>query len=100
MTQRLVALASHYWASMDGLLASQSVDPLDLPPDRFLSVVYWWALRNADDQREIAKFDRRLWRPPPGIAPAAGSPWSPEAENEAFGAFAASVGMGEVADGK
>lgn len=91
MTARLVALVRRQWAAFDG---SHDYDPLGLPPDRFLNRVYWWATRNAAEQSDIDKFDRQLWRPPAGVAPAPGSPWSPEAETAAFGSLAAAFGVG------
>lgn len=99
MTLRLVGLVKREWASFDGMLASKNVDPLLLPPDRFLSLVYWWATRNAENQSAIDKFDRRLWMPPKGQAAPAGSPWSPEAETAAFGSLAAQVGAAQVRQG-
>lgn len=94
MTHRLVQLVRTEWATFDGLLASRNVDPLALPPHRFFSTVYWWATRNAGEQADIDKFNRRLWQPPQGVAAAPGSPWSPEAETAAFKALAAAVGQG------
>jgi hypothetical protein len=93
VTLRLVGLARREWASFDGMMASKDVDPLLLPPDRFFSLLYWWATRNAGDQKDIDKFDRRLWMPPKGTAAPAGSPWSPEAETAAFGSLAAAFGV-------
>jgi hypothetical protein len=89
VTSRLLSLAKQNWAAFDGEWASQNLDPLDLPIDRFLSLVYWWMVRNAEDEKAIKSFDTRLWRPPPGEAPAEGSPWTPEAETSAFRAFSA-----------
>lgn len=93
MTQRLVSLARKEWASIDGQLASQGIDPLLLPADRFFSLLYWWATHRAEDPAAVAKFDRKLWMPPKGKAPAPGSPWSPEAETAAFGSLAAAFGV-------
>lgn len=86
MTARLLALAKHHWAKIDG---SRQDDPLLLPPDRFFNLVYFWATKDAYDQKDLDKFERQLWRPPKGVAAAPGSPWSPEAETQAFQAFAA-----------
>lgn len=80
----------------DGLLASQNVDPMLLPFDRFLSAVHWW-VTNGATQDSLERFERRLWMPPKGQAPAPGSPWSPEAETAAFAALAAQVGAVDVA---
>ena len=96
MTLRLVRLARQEWASLDGEMASLNVDPWYLPPDRFFNLIYWWATRHGDPDG-IAKFDRRLWMPPKGVAPAPGSPWSPESETEAFGELAAAFGVGVTA---
>lgn len=74
------------------------MDPLDLLPARFCSLVYYWAVRNADEDGKT-KFDRRLWMPPKGVAPPPGSPWSPEAETAAFGSLAAQVGARAVKQG-
>lgn len=89
MTVRLLILARENWAAFDGEWASRPMDPLDLPIDRFLSLIYWWMIRNAEDEKSIQSFNARLWRPPPGVLPAAGSPWTAEAETAAFRSFAA-----------
>lgn len=86
MTVRLLTLAKHHWHKIDG---SSVEDPLDLPPDRFFNRIYWWATKDAYDQKELDKFERQLWRPPKGVRAPAGSPWSPEAETQAFQAFSA-----------
>ena len=97
MTMRLVGLARREWASLDGELSSRGIDPLLMPPDRFLNLIYWWATHNAAEQQQIDKFDRKLWRPPRGKAAAPGSPWSPENETAAFAALAAQVGQPDAA---
>lgn len=94
MTLRLVGLARREWASFDG---DSVEDPLLLPPDRFLNRIYWWAIKNAADKESVDRFDRKLWRPPRGRAAAPGSPWSPEAETNAFAALAAEVGQADAA---
>lgn len=86
-------LARQHWATFDGWAAARNVDPLDLPPDRMLSLVYYWSIRNADSREAIDKFDRRLWMPPKGREAPKGSPWSAEAETAAFGSLAAQVGV-------
>jgi hypothetical protein len=96
VTLRLVGLARREWASLDGEMASQNVDTWAMAPDRFLNLIYWWATRNGEADA-VAKFDRRLWMPPKGVAPAPGSPWSPEAETAAFGELAAAFGVGTTA---
>ena len=97
MTARLVAIARHHWAVLDGWAASRLVDPLVMPPDRMLSLVYYWATRNATEQADIDKFNRHLWLPPKGVVPPPHSPWSAESERAAFGSLAAAVGSGKTA---
>lgn len=84
-------MAQTNWAVIDG---DASQDPLELPLDRFLNLIYAWAVRDADAS-EVAKFDARLWMPPVGVVAESG-PWSVEAETQAFGAFAAQVNPGNV----
>lgn len=93
MTQRLVYLVAHDWSRFDGYLASQKIDPLRLPMDRFLSLAYWWAVKDAADPNAVTKFDMRLWMPPKGVVPTQG-PWTPEAETAAFQGFKRSVNAG------
>ena len=85
MTQRLVHLAAQDWARFDGSLAVLGIDPLQLPPDRFLNAIYYW-LVNGHSSDAVDKFNRRLWMPPKGVAPTRG-PWSAEAETAAFQGF-------------
>lgn len=89
MTRRLIGLAREHWAKIDGMMASRGLDPLELPGDRFLNLIYWWATKDAVDQQALDKFDRQVWRPPKGVRPPPGSPWSAEAETKAFAAFSA-----------
>ena len=89
MTSRLLRLAQVNWAKIDGMMASQGLDPLELPADRMMNLIYWWATKDAYDQQELNRFERQLWRPPLGARAPAGSPWSSEAETAAFQAFAA-----------
>ena len=65
-------------------------DPLALPLDRFLNLVYYWLVREADE-KAIRKLDARLWMPPKGVAAPKESPWSAEAETAAFRGFVAQV---------
>lgn len=89
MTARLINLVKQEWASFDG---SSPSDPFEMRPDRFLNKIYWWSIKNATEQSEIDKFNRRLWVPPPGVVPAPGSPWSAEAETASFGDLASAFG--------
>ena len=70
------------------------MDVEELRPDRFFNLVYHFAVRNADDQNEIAKFDRRLWQPPKREQAKPipkESPWSAEREKAAFNALRAQM---------
>lgn len=91
MTHRLLHLMEDRWETFDGWYAVEASgnDPLDLPFDRLLSVVYYWATQEADEQ-EVQKFDTRLHRPPPGVVPTTG-PWTAEAETAAFKSVKAMV---------
>jgi len=68
-------------------------DLRELPLDRFCNYVYWMATREASSV-DIEKFRARLWRPPPGKAADARSPWSKENETGAFQALKAGLGSG------
>lgn len=89
MTHRLLAMASGQWDTFDGWTAAQGVDPLALPFDRLLSLIYFWATKDGDPE-QVERFYIRLWRPPPGETPTKG-PWTAEAEMDAFRAFKAQV---------
>lgn len=91
MTERLVRLIRKEWVSFDG---SSPSDPLELPADRFLNKIYWWAIRHAQEQEDLDRFDRHLWIPPKGVRAPAGSPWSAEAETAAFQNLAAAINGG------
>lgn len=97
MTQRLLNTVKARWAAFDGWAAAAlgGADPLDLPLDRMLNLIYHWIIRHAEPD-EVEKFDNRLWRPPVGETPPPGSPWSPEKETAAFRGFAAQVRGSEV----
>ncbi len=86
MTARLVGTAKANWAVFDGWCASRNLDPLELPFDRFLNTVYYWAIRNGDED-SIKKFDRKLWMPEKGAEIPAESPWSAENETSTFQAL-------------
>lgn len=98
MTARLLNTAKARWSAFDGWAAAtmSGADPLDLPFDRLLNLIYHWIVKDADPD-EVPKFDARLWRPPPGRAAAPGSPWSPEAETAAFRGLAAAIKGGPPA---
>ena len=67
---------------------------MELPFDRFLNKVYYFAIENADPKDRV-RFDVRLNMPDvkavkAGKAITAG-PWSPEAETAALGSLAAQL---------
>lgn len=84
-----MGLVSNDWSTFDGWAVSRGFDPLTLPFDRFLSVVYHWATRGGEPE-EVEKFNTRLYRPPKGEVATHG-PWTAEAETAAFAAFKAQV---------
>ena len=85
MTQRLYLLMANEWAVFDGWALGQGIgDPLELPPDRLANLIYWWAIRNADDPAEIEKWTVGLWRPPVGAPAPDQGPWSAESEMAAL----------------
>lgn len=92
MTARLVWTVADHWQVFDGWAAARNVEPLTLPLHRFLSLIYYWLVKDADD-KGVAKLDRDLWRPPTGVKPPPGSPWSPEVELAGFDALAAQLGI-------
>jgi len=60
------------------------VDPLELPPDRFVNLIYFWLSRGRDEQ-EMATLDSELSQPLPGREPTVDvGVWSPEAEMAQF----------------
>lgn len=66
----------------------KGLDPLSMPFDRFLNVVYVWLLGERDEV-ETQKFNAKLWIQPKGAEIPAESPWSAENESKAFAAFKA-----------
>ena len=68
---RLVALLATYWREIDGACARQGFDPLDLPFDRLLNLVYAWVeerMAYAKDE-DRTRFNEWLWEPPKGKDP-------------------------------
>lgn len=59
--------------------------------DRFVSLVWYWVTKDAEDDNAVRKFETRLWRPPVGFVPTTG-PWSPEEETSAFKALKGAMG--------
>lgn len=60
---RLIHVAIAGWPHLDGPAAQQGVDLLDLPLDRFCSVVYAWRLKHATE-KDRDEFLRWLSAPP------------------------------------
>lgn len=65
----------------DGYAVSRNICFDDMALDRFVNYVYWWCIRNSDEE-EKNKFDRKLWQPPKGEI--GQGVWSAESENAAF----------------
>src|SRR3546814_21097573 len=72
VTFRLLHLASENWPTLEGWATSRNTDLMELPIDRLLNLVYFWATRDAQDEQTLAKFDRKLWMPPKGEEPQIG----------------------------
>lgn len=94
VTFRLLHLASENWPTLEGWATSRNTDLMDLPVDRLLNLVYFWATRNAPDEQTLAKFDRKLWMPPKGEEAPAESPWSAANETSAFKALKQALSPG------
>lgn len=58
--------------------------------DRFLSLVYFWIVRDLDAD-QVKQIDAKLWRPPKGEVPTQG-PWTAEAEKAAFKSLMGQIG--------
>src|SRR3546814_6580102 len=96
VTFRLLHLASENWPTLEGWATSRNTDLMELPIDRLLNLVYFWATRNAQDEQTLAKFDRKLWMPPKGEEPPAESPWSAANETSDFQAFTEQIQPAEI----
>src|SRR3546814_7458014 len=55
VTFRLLHLASENWPTLEGWATSRNTDLMELPIDRLLNLVYFWATRNAQDEQTLAK---------------------------------------------
>jgi hypothetical protein len=72
----LIYIADEYWTEIDGSCARQGVNPLDLPFDRFLRLVYSWIVEriqytegaHADLDEALFGFDARLRREPDSVS--------------------------------
>lgn len=84
----MVGIAEEYWVDLDGWAGAKGVDPLKMPMDRFLNLVYRFATEDAE-QKEKDKFDVRLNKPDAraiarGAAQRDDSPWSKKNEEAAL----------------
>lgn len=86
---RYAQIALTNWETLDGFAVSQGMGDLrELPVNRFNNFIWWWATRNAGEASEVERFRAQLWRPPAGVTEHhPDSPWSPEAEADAFEAL-------------
>ena len=91
---RLIGVAAEHWDAIDGEAASRGVDLFELPPDRFLNAIYWWAVQRV---KEPEDFKRRLEQHfPLPMEWAVGAPVTEQdlnADGESFVAFAAAFGV-------
>lgn len=98
MTARLSGLAKRNWRTIDGFAVGHAVGDLEeLPLERFVNFIWWFFTRNAE-QKDVDKFEAKVWQPPVAdmgkpIDPR--SPWSPENEMKAFGAVKAQLAPGK-----
>jgi hypothetical protein len=67
---------------------------VELPMDRFLNLVYFWAVQNATEETR-RKFDAQIFRPLPGTVATAG-PWTAENETKAFQSLSRALKSGAV----
>lgn len=93
MTLRLLTTAWEQWVDLDGWAVAHGMKDLrSISLFRFVSFVQWWLTKDAPDAAARASFEAKLWQPPPGVEPAPGSPWSPEAELGALNALHMQLG--------
>lgn len=92
MTYRLLQISEDNWADIDGYGVGHGFDPYDLPLARLCNFVWWWVTRNAQP-KDVDKFKARLWRPPKGQeVKHEKSPWSADAEMQAFASLKKALG--------
>ena len=65
-----------------------------MPLDRFCNLVWHWATRNMQEQREVENLRQKIWMPPTGVVAEKG-PWSREEEMAAFAAVMKATGAGK-----
>jgi hypothetical protein len=91
---RLIGIAETNWDRLDGDMAAKGVDPMELPFDRFLNLIYAFAVSSFSDEKDLNRFEARLNLPIPGIRSKiaeTASPWAPERETAALGGLAAAL---------
>lgn len=93
---RLIGVAGQFWREIDGACARQGFDPIDLPIDRFLNMVYTWY---TDRLAHVEAKDRDaamllLFQPVGGYDPDAVTQDVVDEEMSMFNAFARQNGPG------
>ena len=81
----------------NGWALSQGVDLIELRFDALLDLIYYWLIKDAEEE-DVEKLNSRLWMPPKK-AVAKGlkdSPWSDEATKASPLAFVGAAGGGTV----
>ncbi len=86
----MIGVASGQYAAFDGYCAARNVEPLQLPLDRALNLIYFWFTEHMDSEGK-QRFDMQLSMPPAGVEPTTG-PWSAEEMGGGFMALAAMQG--------
>jgi hypothetical protein len=84
----MVALSD--WQTLDGWAMSRGLGDLEeMEVSRFVNLVWYWMIRNAEDQKDIEKLRLKLWVPPknPRVPVRDLGPWSAENETKAFKAL-------------
>jgi len=87
VTQTLLALAIAEWDLVEGYCVSQGIDWAELRPQEFCSLVFFFWMKEADNEQREA-FRREIEKPPVGVNPTKGM-WSDE---ETFKQFQATMG--------
>lgn len=69
------------------------MDLVELPFDGLLDLIYYWLIKDAEEE-DVEKLDSRLWLPPKKAKAKdlKDSPWSDEATRASLAAFAEMAG--------
>lgn len=66
---------------LDGYAVGHGIGDLrELPLDRFVNFVWWWATHGME-KKDRDTFEQRVYMPPKGVVPEKG-PWTAEAETQ------------------